>query len=64
MMATSHALRHTGAVVAAASGATVAELMARLGHTSPRMAMRYQHAAVDRERVIADALSGLAATGA
>ncbi|MGV8965964.1 MAG: tyrosine-type recombinase/integrase [Cellulomonas sp.] len=57
---TFHALRHTGAVLAAASGATVAELMARLGHTSPQMAMRYQHAAADRDRVIADALSNLA----
>lgn len=55
-----HALRHTGAVLAAASGATVAELMARLGHTTPAMAMRYQHAAADRDRVIADALSRLA----
>jgi len=61
---TFHALRHTGAVLAAASGATVAELMARLGHTSPQMAMRYQHAAVDRDRVIADALSRLATAGA
>lgn len=56
-----HALRPTGAVLAAASGATVAELMARLGHTTPAMAMRYQHAAADRDRVIADALSRLAA---
>ena len=57
---TFHALRHTGAVLAAASGATVAELMARLGHTSAQMAMRYQHAAADRDRVIAEALSRLA----
>jgi len=57
---TVHALRHTGAVLAAASGATVAELMARLGHTSAQMAMRYQHAAADRDRVIAEALSRLA----
>jgi integrase len=57
---TFHALRHTGAVLAAASGATIAELMARLGHTTPAMAMRYQHAAADRDRVIADALSRLA----
>lgn len=54
---TFHALRHTGAVLAAATGATVAELMARLGHATPAMAMRYQHAAADRDRVIADALS-------
>lgn len=60
---TFHGLRHTGAVLAAASGATIAELMARLGHTTPAMAMRYQHAAADRDRVIADALSRLAAGG-
>jgi hypothetical protein len=33
------------------------ELMARLGHTTPGAALRYQHAAKDRDRVIADALS-------
>lgn len=60
---TFHGLRHTGAVLAAASGATIAELMARLGHTTPAMAMRYQHAAADRDRVIADALSRLATGG-
>ena len=53
-----HDLRHTGAVLAAATpGATIAELMARLGHSTPQAAMRYQHAAQDRDRVIADALS-------
>ncbi|MHB1614599.1 MAG: tyrosine-type recombinase/integrase, partial [Actinomycetes bacterium] len=30
-----HDLRHTGAVLAASTGATLAELMSRLGHTSP-----------------------------
>jgi integrase len=58
---TFHGLRHTGAVLAAATGATVAELMARLGHSTPSMAMRYQHAAQDRDRAIAEALSKLAA---
>ena len=33
-----HDLRHTGATLAAAAGATVAELMARIGHTTPAMA--------------------------
>jgi len=55
-----HDLRHTGATLAAATGAALAELMARLGHTSPGAAMRYQHAANDRDRVIAEALSRLA----
>jgi integrase len=55
-----HDLRHTGATMAAVSGATLAELMARLGHSTPQAAMRYQHAAADRDAVIAEALSGLA----
>lgn len=54
-----HDLRHTGAVLAASTGATLAELMARLGHSTPAAALRYQHAAQDRDRVIADALSKL-----
>ncbi len=45
-----HDLRHSGAVLAAQTGATLAELMARLGHsTPPAAAMRYQHAAKDRD---------------
>ncbi len=56
-----HDLRHTGAVLAAATGATLAELMARLGHSTVEAALRYQHAAADRDKVIAAALSDLAA---
>lgn len=56
-----HDLRHTGAVLAAATGATLAELMERLGHATPTAAMRYQHAAKGRARKIAEALSQLAA---
>ncbi|WP_449385065.1 tyrosine-type recombinase/integrase [Cellulomonas soli] len=56
-----HDLRHTGAVLAASTGATLAELMARLGHSTPAAAMKYQHAAADRDRAIADALSALVA---
>lgn len=55
-----HDLRHTGAVLAAQTGATLAELMARLGHSTPQAAMRYQHAAADRDSAIAAALSKLA----
>lgn len=55
-----HDLRHTGATLAAATGATLAELMARLGHSTPGAALRYQHASRDRDRVIAEALSALA----
>lgn len=55
-----HDLRHTGAVLAAQTGATLAELMGRLGHSSPAAAMRYQHAAGDRDAQIAAALSKIA----
>jgi integrase len=55
-----HDLRHSGAVLAAATGASLAELMARLGHSTPQAAMRYQHAAQRRDREIAALLSKLA----
>lgn len=55
-----HDLRHSGAVLAAATGASLAELMARLGHSTPQAAMRYQHAAQGRDREIAALLSKLA----
>ncbi len=41
---------------AAQTGATLREVMARLGHASPAAAQRYQHAAERRDRVIAEAL--------
>lgn len=40
--------------MAAQAGATTKEIMSRLGHASPRAALIYQHAAVDRDREIAD----------
>ena len=52
-----HDLRHTGAVLAAQTGATLAELMNRLGHSTPAMAIRYQHASEDRDMLIARRLS-------
>jgi integrase len=58
-----HDLRHVGAVLAAQSGATTAELMHRLGHTTPSMALRYQHVAAGRDAEIAERLSKLAAGG-
>ncbi len=36
---------------------TLAELMGRLGHSTPGAAMRYQHAAADRDAEIARRLS-------
>jgi integrase len=55
-----HDLRHTGAVLAAQTGATLAELMHRLGHSTAGAAMRYQHAAAERDQEIARKLSALA----
>lgn len=52
-----HDLRHTGAVLAAQSGATLKELMQRLGHSTPTMALRYQHVAAGRDAQIAAAMS-------
>jgi integrase len=55
-----HDLRHAGAVLAAQSGATTAELMHRLGHTTPEMALRYQHVAEGRDALLAERMSKLA----
>jgi integrase len=55
-----HDLRHSGAVMAAQTGATIAELMGRLGHSTPQMALRYQHIAAGRDAEIARRLSELA----
>jgi integrase len=54
-----HDLRHSGNTWAAATGASTAELMARMGHASAAAALRYQHATADRDRAIANALSDL-----
>ena len=56
-----HDLRHTGNTLAAATGASTKELMARMGHASMRAALIYQHASADRDAAIAVALSRLAA---
>lgn len=55
-----HDLRHTGLTNAAVAGATLAELMALAGHTTPTAALRYQHAASDRMRDLARRLSEMA----
>jgi integrase len=56
-----HDLRHLSATLAATTGATTRELMARMGHSSPRAALIYQHAAADRDEAVAKAMSALAA---
>ncbi len=55
-----HDLRHTGATMAARTGATLAELQQRLGHSTVAAALRYQHAVDGRDREIAIALSRMA----
>ncbi len=56
-----HDLRHTGATLAALTGATLAELQSRLGHSTVGAALRYQHAAQGRDAQIAAALSAMVA---
>ena len=50
--------RHTGRSCRS-TGATLAEFMARLGHSTPAAALRYQHASEGRDQQIAKALSEL-----
>jgi integrase len=56
-----HDLRHAGLTLAAQSGATLAEVMQRAGHSSSRAAMIYQHAAERRDAEVAERLGRLAA---
>jgi integrase len=55
-----HDLRHTGATLAAATGATLADLQARIGHSTVAAAMLYQHAAQGKGKQIAARLSEIA----
>lgn len=52
-----HDLRHTGNTFAARTGASLRDLMQRMGHDSPAAALIYQHASAEADRVIADAVS-------
>jgi integrase len=56
-----HDLRHTGNTYAAESGASLAELMNRMGHSSTRAAQVYLHARRERDREIASSLGKMAA---
>ncbi len=56
-----HDLRHTGSTLASQTGATLKELMHRMGHSTVRAAMIYQHNAPGRDQKIAEALDGLIA---
>ncbi|GAA1546836.1 site-specific integrase [Dactylosporangium maewongense] len=52
-----HDLRHTGNHLAARTGATLRDLMDRMGQDSPRAALIYQHGSREADREIADAVS-------
>ncbi len=54
-----HDLRHTGNHLAAQTGASTRELMQRMGHSTVRAAMVYQHATDARSRELADRLDVL-----
>ena len=54
-----HDLRHTGNTLAVATGASTAELMARMGHSSSGAALRYQHAGKERDIVLASKLNSM-----
>ena len=56
-----HDLRHTGNHLAAQTGASTRELMQRMGHSTVRAAMIYQHATDARSRDLADRLDALVA---
>ncbi|GAA3747048.1 integrase [Spinactinospora alkalitolerans] len=56
-----HDLRHAGNTYAAEAGASLRELMNRMGHSSTRAALVYLHAREDRARELSDAVGERAA---
>jgi integrase len=56
---TFHDLRHHAGTLTASAGASIRESMARLGHGSPRAALRYQHAAEQRDVEVASSIDRL-----
>lgn len=55
-----HDLRHTHATLAAQAGATLKEMMERMGQSTVEAAMVYQHVAAGRDAVIAERMAKLA----
>ena len=55
-----HDLRHTGNTLAAIAGASQAELMRRMGHSSADAAAGYLHTVEDHGRAVAQALTDVA----
>lgn len=58
-----HDLRHTNATLAAASGAPLVALMARLGHASAAAAIRYQHNIEGQDERVASFLESVRPDG-
>jgi hypothetical protein len=54
-----HDLRRTGNHIAAATGASLRELMGRMGHSTTRAALIYQHRTAERDRLIAAVMSDI-----
>jgi len=52
-----HDLRHAGNNLVAEAGASLRELMDRMGHASSRAALIYLHSSPDRQRALADAIA-------
>jgi integrase len=55
-----HDLRHMGNILSAAAGASLRELMDRMGHASTRAALIYLHGSDERQQKIASNLDALA----
>lgn len=55
-----HDLRHSGNMLTAATGATLRELMDRMGHSSPRAALIYLRGSDARQKAIAAGLNKIA----
>jgi integrase len=58
-----HDLRHTGNTLDGEAGASLRELMDRMGHSSTRAALIYQHRTSLRDKMIADEISRRAEAG-
>nr|WP_323379537.1 tyrosine-type recombinase/integrase [Streptomyces durbertensis] len=58
-----HDLRHTGNTLASTAGASTRELMTRMGHSSSRAALIYQHMTSGRDRAVADRLGAMIRSG-
>jgi integrase len=56
-----HDLRHTGATMLALAGATIKELMQRLGHGSEKMSLHYTHTMKDSDKRMTASLDAIVA---